>query len=60
MGLDDLISKAKDALEGNEDKVESGLDAAAGFIKDRTGDDVDEKIDTAVEKAKEFLADQKG
>jgi hypothetical protein len=59
MGLDDLIGKAKDALEGNEDKVASGLDTAADFIKDRTDDSVDEKVDVAVDKAKEFLADQK-
>ncbi len=55
MGLDDLISKAKSAISGNEDKVADGLDKAADMIKEHTDDATDAKIDTAVEKAKDML-----
>lgn len=59
MDLDDLIGKAKGALDGKEDQVSEGLEKAADLVKSRTDDSVDEKIDAAVDKAQEFLADQK-
>ena len=55
MDIGDLVGKAKDALDKNEDAVEGALDKAADLIKSRTGDDVDDKIDAAVEKAKDFI-----
>ena len=58
MGLDDLINQAKGALDGKEDQVAEGLEKAADFIKSKTGDSVDEKIDIVVDKAQEFLQDQ--
>ena len=59
MDLDDLIGKAKGALDGKEDQVSEELEKAADLVKSRTDDSVDEKIDAAVDKAQEFLADQK-
>lgn len=55
MDIGDLVGKAKDALDKNEDAVEGALDKAAELVKERTGDDVDEKIDAAVEKAKDVI-----
>lgn len=55
MDIGDLVGKAKDALDKNEDAVEGALDKAADLVKERTGDDVDEKIDAAVEKAKDVI-----
>lgn len=55
MDIGDLVGKAKDALDKNEGAVEGALDKAADLVKARTGDDVDEKIDAAVEKAKDVI-----
>lgn len=55
MDIGDLVGKAKDALDKNEGAVEGALDKAAEFVKERTSDDVDEKIDTAVGKAKDVI-----
>ncbi|PWD51385.1 antitoxin [Serinibacter arcticus] len=53
MALDDIISKAKDALGGG--KADGAIDKAAEFIKDKTPDNIDGHVDTAAEKAKDFL-----
>ena len=55
MGIEDRVEKAKDALSDNPDL----LDKAADAIKSRTDDSVDEKIDMAVDKAKDFLGGDK-
>ncbi|WP_231494838.1 antitoxin [Cellulomonas sp. KRMCY2] len=60
MGIDDLVNKAREALDGNEDKAQDALDKAADAIKSRTDDGVDEKVDMIVEKAKDFLEGEKG
>ncbi len=58
MGMfDDVTGKAKDLIEGNEDKVEAGIDAAADFVDDKTGGKHTDKIDTAAEKAKDLIGD---
>ncbi|RHA37179.1 antitoxin [Cellulomonas rhizosphaerae] len=59
MGLDDLVSKAKGALGGHEEQAKDALDKAAGAVKARTGDGTDAKVDDVVEKAKEYLDEQK-
>ncbi len=58
MGIDDLVSKGKEFLEENKDKIEdlihsekaeqvsdSALDAGAEFVKKLTPDEHDAKID---------------
>lgn len=59
MDIGDLVDKAKDALDKNEDAVEGALDKAAALVKERTGDDVDDKVDMAVDKAKDVIGDAK-
>ncbi|PVU82851.1 antitoxin [Cellulomonas sp. WB94] len=59
MGLDDLVSKGRHALEGHEQQASDALDKAADAIKSRTGDDQDQVVDQVVGKAKEFLAEDK-
>lgn len=59
MGLDDLISKAKGALDGHEDQAKAALDKAAEAVKARTDDAGDKKVDEVTAKAKEFLDQQK-
>ncbi|MFB9955298.1 antitoxin [Cellulomonas denverensis] len=58
MGIGDYVDKAKQALAGREDQVAGALDKAADAVKSRTGDSTDRKIDSAVDKAKDFLAKQ--
>ncbi len=60
MGIGDYVDKAKDAFKGHEDQAADALDKAAHALKSRTSDGTDEKVDQVVEKAKQFLADQKG
>ncbi len=55
MDIGDLVGKAKDALDKNEGAVEGALDKVADVVKERTGDDVDEKVDAAVAKAKDVI-----
>lgn len=59
MGLDDLVSKAKGALAGHEEQAKDALDKAAEAVKSRTGDDADVKVDDVVDKAKDYLDQQK-
>ena len=55
MGIDDFLDKAKDALGQHPDQEKEALDKAAEFIKERTDDSGDTKVDQAVAKAKEFI-----
>jgi ABC-type transporter Mla subunit MlaD len=57
MGIDDLVSKAKDALAEHGDTIDGAIDKAAEVIKDRT--DHDDTVDSVVEKTKGFLDSQK-
>jgi len=59
MGIDDLVSKAKGALEGHEEQAKDALDKAADAVKSRTNDGQDAKVDEVVEKAKDYLDQQK-
>lgn len=59
MGIDDLVGKGRDALDGHEDKAAGALDKAAEAVKARTDDSTDNKIDEIVDKAKDFLAEEK-
>lgn len=59
MGIDDLLGQAKDALSEHSDAVKSGLDKAADAAKSKLSDADDGKVDSVVEKAKDFLDSQK-
>ncbi len=59
MGLDDLVNKAKGALAGHEEQAKDALDKAADAVKARTDDGTDAKIDEVVDKAKDYLDQQK-
>lgn len=59
MGLDDIVGKARKALDGNEDKAQDALDTAARALKSRTDAGTDARIDQVVEKAKEVLEQEK-
>ena len=50
-GIDELINKARKALDGKEDQAEDALDKAADAIKSHTDDDMDAKVDQVVDKA---------
>jgi hypothetical protein len=54
INFDEIKNKAQDALREHGDKIEEGLDKAAGFAKSKV-EGHDSKIDGGVEKAKEFL-----
>jgi len=58
MGIGDYVDKAKQAPAGHEDQIEGAIDKVADAVKSRTGDDTDRKIDSAVDKAKDFLDQQ--
>jgi hypothetical protein len=59
MGIDDLVGKARDALEGHEDQAADALDKAAAAIKSRTDGPADDAVDQVVDKAKDFLEAEK-
>ena len=59
MGIDDVVSKAKGALQGHEEQAKDALDRAADAVKSRTDDGTDRKVDEVVSKAKDFLDQQK-
>ena len=59
MGIEDMVSKAKGALAGNEEQAKNALDKAAAQVKARTDDGTDAKVDDVVEKAKGYLDQQK-
>lgn len=52
-----LLDKAKDMLKGNTDKVKEGIDKAGDMIDEKTGGKFSDHIETAEEKAGEFLDD---
>jgi len=58
MGIGDYVDKAKHALAGREEQVAGALDKAADAVKSRTSPGTDRKIDSAVDKAKDFLSKQ--
>lgn len=58
MGIEDLAAKAKNALAEHGDKVSDGLEKAAEFVKSKTPDNVDAKIDSGVDSAQEYIAKQ--
>lgn len=58
MSIGDFLDKAKDFAGDNAEQAADLLDKAGDLIKDKAPDNIDGHVDTAVEKAKDFLADQ--
>jgi len=56
MGIGDMFEKAKDLAEENPDKVEDAIDKAADAADSATGGKASDQIDTAADKAKDFLS----
>lgn len=59
MGIDDLVNKAQDALKEHGDTISDGLEKAGEAIKDKTPDNIDPHVDTAIDKAQEYIEQQK-
>jgi hypothetical protein len=50
-----IFDKAKDALGDNIEQVDAGIDKAADFVDDKTGDKYSEQIDQGAEFVKDKL-----
>ncbi|MYV45172.1 antitoxin [Streptomyces sp. SID2888] len=60
--LKDLKDKVEDVAEAHGGKISDGLEKVGHFIDDKTGGRHSDKIDTAVDKAQDYigkLGDQK-
>ncbi|MBM0127114.1 antitoxin [Pimelobacter simplex] len=57
---DTVTEKVGEAVEKHGDKIESGLDKAAGFVDDKTGGKYHDKIEGATGKAKDALGKLEG
>ncbi len=53
--MGDFLNKAKDFLGDHPEQTESAIDKVGDFVDEKTGNKHSEHIDTAQEKAKEFL-----
>jgi hypothetical protein len=52
-----IFDKAKDALGDNIEQVDAGIDKAADFVDDKTGNKYTEQIDQGAEFVKDKLDD---
>ena len=59
MGIEDLVNRAKAAVDGHEDQAKAAIEKAAEAVKAKTSDSQDAQIDSVVEKAKNYLDEQK-
>jgi len=55
-----IIDKAKDALSGQQDKVEAGVEQAGDMVDDKTEGKYAEQVDQGQEMAKDKLSDFTG
>ncbi|GAA1331241.1 antitoxin [Saccharothrix algeriensis] len=53
MNFDEIRNKASELLEENHEKVDQGIDAAAGFLAGRFGHE--EQVESVAEKVKDIL-----
>ncbi|CAM5283601.1 MULTISPECIES: antitoxin [Streptomyces] len=53
--LKNLKDKAEDLAAAHGDKISEGLEKVGDFIDDRTDGKYSEKIDTAVDKAQDYV-----
>ena len=51
----DLTGKARDAVTEHSDKIDDGIDKAAGYVDDKTKGKYAEKIDTVQSKAHDVV-----
>jgi hypothetical protein len=56
--MGDFAKKAKDFAADNPDKVDDAVEKAGDFADERTDSKYSEHVDTAQEKAKDYLGDQ--
>ncbi|MCB0976240.1 MAG: antitoxin [Acidimicrobiales bacterium] len=55
-----FLDKAKDLVGDNADKASDAIDKVADIVDDKTGNKHTEQIDTAAEKAKDFVENLDG
>jgi hypothetical protein len=55
-----IFDKAKDALGGQQDKVDAGVEKAGDMVDEKTGDKYTEQVDQGQEMAKDKLQDFSG
>ena len=55
-----IFDKAKDALSGQQDKVDAGVEKAGDVVDEKTGDKYTEHVDQGQEMAKDRLRDRTG
>jgi hypothetical protein len=55
MGIDDFLEKAKDTVAQHSDQAKEGLEKAADFIKSKTDDAGDAKVDQGLSQAEGFI-----
>jgi hypothetical protein len=55
-----IFDRAKDALSGQQDKVDSGVEKAGDVVDEKTGDKYTEHVDQGQEMAKDKLQDFTG
>jgi len=55
-----IFDKAKDALSGQQDKVEAGVEQAGDMVDDKTEGKYAEQVDQGQEMAKDKLSDFTG
>ena len=51
-----IFDKAKDAMSGQQDKVDAGVDKAGDMVDEKTGDKYTEQVDQGQEMAKDRLS----
>lgn len=57
---DSVTEKVGEVVAEHGDKIEAGLDKAAGFVDDKTGGKYSDKIEGATGKAKDVLGKVEG
>jgi MT0933-like antitoxin protein len=55
-----IFDKAKDALSGQQDKIDAGVEKAGDMLDERTGSKYAEQVDQGQEMARDRLRDLTG
>jgi hypothetical protein len=55
-----IFDKAKDALSGQQDKIDTGVEKAGDMLDERTGSKYAEQVDQGQEMARDRLRDLTG
>jgi hypothetical protein len=53
--MGEFLDKAKDFAADHDEQVDKGVEKAGDLMDERTGDKYADKVDTAQEKAKDYL-----